>query len=406
MEKLKNIFKTIGPGFIIASVVLGPGSIATSSKIGAAHGYSLLWVLVFAAIGMGIYTTMSARFGVTHDRSILNTIADTYGRWFSILIGISAFLAATSFQFGNNIGVATALNALTGVPEPVWPLIFTPFAIILVFWAKNLFKVLEKMMMILVMIMILAFLINLVFAKPDLGAAAKGLVPFSWPENALNELAALVATTFVLHACLYQSYLVQNKGWKIADLKKGVRDSVSGIVMLAGITTLVIMTSAAALHPKGIMVRSAADMAIQLEALFGVFAKYIFSIGLWSAAFSSLVVNSIMGGGLLADGFGLGRTMQDKAPKAFTVLSMLIGMIIAVFFRGDIVYALILAQASSLLAVPAIGIGLFLLLNNKKVMGKYANSWWHNLLAILGLLLIMIMVYRMYHFLITSLSNL
>ena len=68
---LSNLVKTVGPGFIIASVVLGPGSITTASKIGADHGYSLLWVIVAAAIGMGMYTTMAARFGVSHDKSIL-----------------------------------------------------------------------------------------------------------------------------------------------------------------------------------------------------------------------------------------------------------------------------------------------------------------------------------------------
>ena len=402
---IKSFFKIVGPGFIIASVVLGPGSITTASKIGSEYGYSLLWVIVLAAIGMIMYTTMAGRFGVSHDKSILQTIADTYGRWFAILIGISAFLAATSFQFGNNLGVATALQAITGISENVWPLIFTPLAIILVLWAKHLYKILEKMMMLLVMLMILAFLTNLIFAKPNLVAAAKGFVPLSLPSKSFNEMAALVGTTFVLHACLYQSYLVQDKGWTIKDLKYGLRDTYSGIAMLASISILIIMTSAAALYPRGIVVTSAADMALQLEALFGKFSKYIFSLGLWAAAFSSLVVNSIMGGGLLSDGLGLGRTMQDRAPKFFTILAMLIGMVVAVFFRGNVVYALVLAQASSLFAVPAIAIGLFLLLNNKKVMGAYANNRVQNVIAIFGMILIFLMVYYMYHRLIMFITK-
>jgi len=403
---LSNLFKTIGPGFIIASVVLGPGSITTASKIGADHGYSLLWVIVAAAIGMGMYTTMAARFGVSHDKSILQTTAETYGRWFAALIGISAFLTATSFQFGNNLGVATALEAITGIKEMVWPLIMTPAAMILIFLAKNLYKVIEKIMMVMVMIMILAFFLNLTFAKPDIIALGKGFLPLSLPENGFNEMAALVATTFCLHACLYQSYLVQDKGWGLNELKKQTRASISGIVMLGGISMLVIMTSAAALHPRGIMISTAADMAIQLEALFGQFAKYVFSAGLLAAAFSSLLVNAVIGGGLIADGLGLGRTMQDKGPKIFAAIVLSIGMIVAVFFRGNVVYALVLAQASSLFAVPAIGIGLFLLINNKKVMGKLTNNRWQNIIAVLGLVLILIMVYYMYHRLIIFIGKL
>ena len=403
---VRTALKGIGPGFIIASVVLGPGSITVSSKIGSEYGYSLLWVVVLAAIGMGIYTMMSARYGVSHEKSILQAIAETCGRWLAVLIGLSAFLTASSFQFGNNLGVATALQSLTGIEEYVWPLVFTPSAIILVLFAKNLYKVLEKLMMVLVMLMIFAFVTNLVFAGPNLLAVLKGFIPLSVPTGGLHVMAALIGTTFVLHVCLYQSYLVQNKGWRAADLAKGKIDTLAGVFILAAISILVIMTSGAALHPRSITVSTAADMAIQLEALFGTFAKFIFSIGLWAAAFSSLLVNAVMAGGLLADGLGLGRSMEYTAPKIFTVLAMLVGMVIAVFFRGDVVYALVLAQASSLFAVPSIGIGLFLVLNNKKIMGRFRNTAAQNIVAIFALVLILLMVYYMYHRLISFLGNL
>jgi len=403
---VKNIIRTVGPGFIIASVVLGPGSITVSSKIGSVHGYALLWILAAAAVCMGIFTAMSGRFGVSHNKTIVHTIADTYGRWFAVLIGISAFFSAASFQFGNNLGIATGMQGITGVKGSVWPLIFTPLGMILIFWAKNIYKILEKLMMAMVMIMILAFLTNLAFAKPNLVAAAKGFIPLSLPMNAWNEMAALVGTTFCLHVCIYSAYLVQDKGWNLDDLRIGMRDTIAGITMLTVITTLVIMTSAAALHPEGIQIESAADMAIQLEALFGRFAKYIFSIGLCAAAFSSLLVNPVIAGGLLSDGLGLGRSAQDKAPKIFTIMVMFVGMIIAVFFRGNVVYALILAQASSLFAVPSIGIGLFLLLNNKKVMGELRNNRWQNIIAVFGLVLILIMVYYIYHKLVVFITRL
>jgi Mn2+/Fe2+ NRAMP family transporter len=367
-----------------------------------------MWVIVAAAVAMATYTLIAARFGVSQDKSILTTISEQYGRWFAIVIGVSCFLMAASFQFGNNLGVATAINAITGIPEVVCPLLFTALALLLVFFAKNLYKILEKLMMILVMVMIAAFFLNLLFAKPNLISAVGGMIP-TVPPNALDEMAALVATTFCLHACLYQAYLVQNKGWKMDDMREGMRDSIAGIVMLGGISMLIIMTSAAALNPAGIRIATAADMAIQLEALFGKSAKYVFSLGLWAAAFSSLTVNAVMGGGLLADGLGIGRTMQEKAPKLFTALIMLAGMTVAeirILFKGNIVYSLVLAQAATLFAVPSVAIGLFLISNNKKVMQKLANNRWQNVLAVFGLILILTMVVYVYSQLITRLQTL
>jgi manganese transport protein len=156
---------------------------------------------------------------------------------------------------------------------------------VLLFWAKNLYKVLEKLMMVLVMVMILAFFFNLLLTKPDVGQVAKGFLPLSLASENLDVIAALVGTTFVLHGAIYQSYLAQKKGWKVSNMKRGLGDTYMGIFILALISALIIITSAAALHPAGIRVNSAADMALQLESLFGVYAKVVFSIGLSAAAF-------------------------------------------------------------------------------------------------------------------------
>jgi manganese transport protein len=406
ISKIKSILKSIGPGFIIASVVLGPGSITVSSQIGSVYGYSFLWVIIISAIFMANYTSMSARFGVTNDNSILQTIAVKYGRWFAIAVGVSAFLSSLSFQFGNNIGVGIGMHGITGINERIWPLIFTPLAIILLFWAKNLYKILEKLMMVLVGIIIISFFINLTLTSPQIIPLAKGFIPQPVAGDQYSIVSALMGTTFCLAVAMYYSYLAQNKGWKKENLKSSLRDTYAGMFMLAFISCIIIITSAASLNPFGIKVNSAADMAIQLESLFGVYAKVIFSLGLCAAAFSSLMVNSVVGGGLLADGLGMGRSMNEKKPKIFILIILLAGMFIAVFLRGNIIYALIIAQASSILSVPLVAIGLIMVLNSKEIMGKHRNNWWQNVIAFMGLLSISLMVFFMYRSLVIYLGSL
>lgn len=416
---LTRLFTFFGPGLIIASVVLGPGSVTTASAIGADYGYSLVWVVVISTAAMMMYTVMGARFGATQERSFLEVVAGQYGRWLAVLIGVASFLMSSSFQFGNNLGVSTAIVAITRVPEfqlelfrdgagepivvagsmmQVWPFVFTGTAILFVLFARNLYAVVEKLMSVLVLVMILAFFANLLVARPDLAEAARGLIP-SVPEGdkVVERLAAMVGTTFVLHACLYQAYLVQAKGWKLDDIGKSVRDSIAGITVLGVISVLIMLTSAAVLRPRGIQITSAADMAQQLDQLFGPYARVIFGLGLWAAAFSSIPINAIIGGGLLADGLGLGRTMNQGWPRFFTIVIMVGGMLIAVFFPPrDIARTLVLAQAATLLAMPAVAVGLFLVLNNRKIMGAYANGPKQNVVAVFGLGLILIMSYATY----------
>lgn len=405
LERIKNAFRSIGPGLIIASVVLGPGSITVASRIGSQYGYAFLWVIVIATVFMITYTSMSARFGVTHEESLLQSLSKHYGRWFAVVIGICAFLSTASFQFGNNLGIGIGMQGITGIDERIWPLIFTPLGIILIFWAKNLYKVLERLMKYMVMTMILAFFVNLILTKPELSGISKGFVPTRFGKDDLSVVSAMLATSFALAAALYQSYLAQDKGWKKKHLKRSLKDTYIGIILLALISATVLITSAAALHPRGILVNSAADMAMQLEALFGSSAKVIFSIGLCAAAFSSMMVNSVIGGGLLADGLGLGRSMNDRAPKIMIASVLVIGMLVSVLFKGNVIYALILAQASSMLAVPFIAIGLFLMLNNKKIMGAHVNNWIQNLIAVTGFLVISIMVWFMYQNLVDAIKT-
>ena len=402
---LKKILKSIGPGFIIASLVLGPGSITVASRVGSESGFDLLWVVIVAGISMVIYTSMAARVGIVSRSTILKTITDSYSKWFAVSIGIASFFAAMSWQFGNNLGIGIAMHAITGINEAVWSVVFTLVAIILLFFAKNLYTILEKLMMYMVMIMIIAFAINIILIQPNLINVAKGFLPLSLSISNFDEIAALVATTFALPAAIYQAYLVKDRGWQKENISDGVLSSSMGIVMLGLITVMIIITSAIVLHPEGIAVNSAADMAKQLEILFGSSSKFVFSIGLSAAAFSSLMVNAVIGGGLLSDSFNLGRSMNEKMPKIFTVIILVVGMLIAVFFKGNIIYALIMAQASSVLGVPLIAVGIFMLANNKKIMTEYVNTKLQNVIAVFGFVIISYMVYYMFNKLITFLGK-
>ncbi len=260
-------------------------------------------------------------------------------------------------------------------------------------------------MKVMVMIIIMTFFINLILTKPEIAPLAKGFIPSKLSPDSLNVVAAMMATSFALAAALYQSYLAQDKGWKKENLKSSLKDTYIGVLLLALIAATVLITSAAALHPRGILVTSAANMAMQMEVLFGSYAKVIFSVGLCAAAFSSMMVNSVIGGGLLADGLGLGRSMNDRTTKLFIIAILLIGMVVAFFFRGNVIYALIMAQASSMLAVPLIAVGLFLILNNKKVMGQYRNNLLQNIIAVTGFIVISLMVYFMYQNIVTYIQT-
>lgn len=390
--KRKRLLGAIGPAFITAAVVLGPGSISTASRMGASFGYSLIWLMVMICLFMSCYTAMAARFGAVSSQSLLGAVRRKYGGWLAVILGVCSFTVSAGFQAGNNLGAGTAMESLTGLPLWLWAVFFTGAALAIMFLTRRTYKVIEKMMLGLVILMIVAFFGTVVKAGPNVAEVAGGFVP-SFPTKSFSVIAAMLGTTFSVVAALYQSYLVQEKGWRLAEYRTGIRDAVTGIVVLISITTIIVITSAAVIHPKGLSVQNAADMAEQLKPLLGTAAKLMFCLGLWAAAFSSFIVNALIGGGLLADGLGLGGKMSGMPAKALAAVVMLIGMTVALVFKATPVDLLIFLQGLTVVFVPACALVLILMLNDRDIMGEHVNGKIANVVALAGLAAVCVVAY-------------
>ncbi len=372
---LFGLIRALGPAIIVASVTLGPGSIVSSSTVGWKHGYRMTWVLVLAGVMMWAMTATAAWVGVSLQGTTGQELRRRMGRWFAALVGVSLFLVASCFQFGNNLGVIYALEPFMPKWNPTWDRLWAPGVLVAVnlgiiavlFLSRRLYRPVELLMKVLVGVMLVAFAINLAVARPDLVQAARGLVP-SLPQaqgeqtvGAYLVLLALVGTTFSVGGAFYQTYLVRQKGWRYEHLRQGMFDSAVGIAVLALLTMMILVTAAAVLHdnPQVKEFRTAGDLARQLQPFFGTWATGIFCTGLFAGAFSSFLVNAMIGGHVLADGLWPGAGLDDTRTKLCTSLALLTGMAVAVGMRLlnlNIGHLIIFAQALTTLVTPVLAL--------------------------------------------------
>ena len=397
----------LGPGLITACVVIGPGSIVSSSKVGANQGYSMLWVVVISVVFMMLYMTIGARLGVLAEKAPGDLIRERAGKGLAILVGCCAFFISAAFQSGNNIGVGAAFKVFVDSEAAVAVLIvlFNAVAISFLFIFKDLYKMLERVMMCFVALMLICFAVNLVLLGPDVGALLKGLIPsvgVSGVERKTSdliiELLALVGTTFVITAAYYQAYLVRQKGWKEPELKSGMLDARIGSIIMFLITVMLMSTAAAGLYTgKEVTLNDPVDVAKALETTFGPSAKIIFCFGLFSAAYSSFLVNSMIGGFILSDSLNLGSDPSGKWPRIMTTAALLTGMFVALastLLGFDRTPTLIFAQAVTVLGAPLIAVVLLWLTSRQDVMGTGKNGPGTIGLGIIGLVLLLGMTYR------------
>jgi len=393
MTEAQPWYKRLGPGLITAAVVLGPGSIVSSSTAGAKAGYGLVWMLVLSAVVMATFTSMGARIGCALEVSFLQHLAKRWGRPIAALTGFSAFFVAAGFQFGNNLGVAVAMEGMMPrVPAWIWPITFTALAILFMCMARNVYHLLELVMRFFVAIMLVAFAGNLFFTGISPTGILKGLVPHLIDRQELLIATSILGTTFSAVAAFYQAYLVQAKGWKKNNLFYAIQDAWIGIALLGTMGMIIMIGAAQSLHGQEGDFNNIGQLASQLRNVLGNSAVLVFSFGLAAAAFSSFIANSLIGGTLLADGLGLDPRMEKLPVRSCTIAALLIGCVVAILTLQSGVggsTSVLIAQTSTIIASPLCALLLFYFANNKALMGDLRNRVWSNVIGGIGLLILL-----------------
>ncbi|MFT6178270.1 MAG: Mn2+/Fe2+ NRAMP family transporter [Akkermansiaceae bacterium] len=392
IERLKKLTGKIGPTIIVAAVVLGPGSILTSSKVGASFGFPAWFVLALSTFLMIGMVALAARLGVTYERSLCEELAARLGRGASLFVGLVLFLVVALFQSSNNLAIIAGLEPLFedvgdgtllagfGAKLAIL-LVINLFVVFCLFRIRSLYAQIERLMKIMVLVMILAFTCNFIVVLYGSIEAGTVIGKSTEGKRDLIPLLGMIGTTFSIAGAFYQGYLVREKGWKLADWREGLRDSIFGICVLGTVTSFILITSVLTFHGRleTVELRSVGDVARQLEPLFGTSAKVIFSLGIMAGAFSSFLVNAVIGGTILSDSLGKGWRLSDAMPRLLTCLALLIGMLVASLSLSgamDTVKLITFAQALTVLGLPMLAAALLYLGTRKDLTGERKVPRW------------------------------
>lgn len=403
---VKNLWRSIGPAMVVAAVVLGPGSILTSSKVGAGFGGLGIPVVIAAAIMMIGMVALAARIGVSYQGSACDELASRLGRPLAIVVGLILFLVVALFQSSNNLAMVAGLSPLiemmsggksvgpTG--QMVLLLLFNAVLIAILYLMRELYQSVEKLMKFLIGVMVAAFLFNFLVVY-----LAPRSFEFVAPTNKgdLFALLGLIGTTFSVGGAFYQSYLVKEKGWGITDAKRGLFDTVVSISVLGLVTVVIMLTSMRVFYgrPDQLELATVDQVARQLEPLFGSWATVIFSLGIVAAAFSSFLVNAMIGGTVMSDSLGKGSRLSSGWPIHLTSVALLTGMGVAMLSlsqSGSTVTLITIAQALTVVGNPALGATLLYLGTRPELTGARRIPRWILALASVGFLISCVVAVR------------
>ena len=377
-----------GPGLIAANAGNDPGGIATYSSMGSQFGYQMLWVMVVLTVGMAFVQEMCTRMGAVTSKGLSDLIRENFPLRLTIFIMFIFLLANGGVIVSEFIGIAAALN-LFGIPS--W--IGAPCGGVVIWWlvARGSYKRVENIFLAVTFVFF-AYVFSAFLAKPDWGQVLAGAtVPTIQLHGAyILTLVAAVGTTISPYMQLYVQSAVAEQGVRMSDYKYERIEVYVGAIFSNAIAFFIIVSTAATLFVhsggKGVPIGSAAEAAQALAPFLGVFASRAFAIGLLGAALLAAGVLPLSTSYSLAESFGFERGVGRRFREApffwglFTFL-IVIGVVVAMLPNLPVIQILLNLYLLNGLLLPIILFAILYLVNQKRLMGRYTNSLFYNVVS-------------------------
>jgi manganese transport protein len=297
------------------------------------------------------------------------------------LIMVALYLGNAAFEAGNLSGAALGIEALTDQSQSLYRMSVLVISLLagILLW-RGSYRHIERLLLILVALMALAFIATFISVDPDLSALFKGLTTPNIPDGSLLTVIALIGTTVVPYNLFLHASVVKAKWSSENDLNHARADTATAIGLGGVITILIVSTAAASIFGSGLNISGAGDMATQLEPLFGSFSTIMLGMGFFAAGLSSSITAPLATAYAVTEILGIKGGTSSRVFKLIALSVIFSGAALAL--TGIKPISIILAaQFANGLLLPIIAIFLLVVMNQKKQLGQYVNKWLGNTLG-------------------------
>jgi len=399
-KTLGIFFALIGPGIITSNVDNDAGGITTYSLAGSEFGLTLLWTLIPITLALIVIQEMCARMGVISGKGLSDLIRERFGAKATFYLMIALFVTNLGNTISEFAGVAASLE-IFGVSK----YISVPLSAFFVWWLviKGSYKAVEKVFLTACFFYI-SYIISGFLAKPDWPQISSELfTPTIVIEPGFLTMAVgLVGTTIAPWMQFYLQSSVVDKGLKAEDYQYARLDVIFGSIIVNIVAFFIILLCAVTIFQAGIKIETAKDAALALAPLAGKYCTYLFAFGLLNASLFAASILPLSTSYTICEAFGWEASLNRKfaeAPQFYGLYSLMIflGMGVILFPDVPLIAIMFYSQVINGMLLPFVLIFMLILVNDRKIMGHYANGWVLNLityLTIIGLIILSLaMVY-------------
>lgn len=397
--KFTAFWKKLGPGLVTGASDDDPSGIATYSQAGAAHGLSTLWTALITFPLMASMQEMCARIGIVTSHGLTSTLKKYYSKPVLYLMLLFSFPAIV-MNIGADIAGMGAVGHMLfpSVAATYFSVFFTTLLLVFIIYLP--YQKFAAVLKYLCLVLIVYFVVPLL-QRQDWGTILrKTFIPtVHFDKEFIGMLVAILGTTISPYLFFWQTTMeVEEKKQKnnimvnrqvIREMKQDVD---SGMLFSNLVMFFIILTAGTVLFNGGIHKIDTVEQAAQaLKPLAGNFAYILFALGVIGTGLLTIPVLSGSISYIISETFGWKQGLNKKfrEAKAFYIVmavSLILGLLLN-YIGISPVKALILSAILYGLTAPVLIAIVLLIVNNKKIMGKYVNTKRSNIMGIATLIL-------------------
>jgi NRAMP (natural resistance-associated macrophage protein)-like metal ion transporter len=393
-KSLAVFFALFGPGIITSNVDNDAGGITTYSLAGSEFGLSLLWTLIPITLALIVIQEMCARMGVVSGKGLSDLIRERFGARATFYLMIALFLTNLGNAISNFAGVAASME-IFGVNKYV----SVPLSAFFVWWlvVKGSYKSVEKAFLVACLFYI-SYIVSGFMVKPDWGDITSAfLTPtIELTPQYLTLAVGVVGTTIAPWMQFYLQSSVVDKGLKPEDYQYARMDVVFGSIIVNIVAFFIILLCAVTIHQAGIQIETAKDAALALAPLAGKYCTWLFAFGLLNASLFAASILPLSTAYTICEAFGWESSVNRKfaeAPQFYGLYSIMIILGAAVILFPDLplIPIMFYSQVINGVLLPVILIFMLILVNDRRIMGKFTNGWVLNLISLITIAVLILL---------------
>jgi len=388
----RKLLAFFGPGYLVAVGYMDPGNWATSLAGGSKFGYALLTVALLSNLMAIVLQSLCIRLGVGAGRDLAQACRDSFPRFVSLPLWLSAEVAITATDLAEVIGTAIGLNLLFHIPLEIGVIITGADVLLILALQAFGFRWIEAFVVAMLGVIAACFAVQIALADPDWGAVIRGFAPTTeiFANREMLYLAlGILGATVMPHNLYLHSGLVQTRGFgeEIDERREAIKlatiDSSIALCFALTINASILILAAATFHHSGRTDVAELDQAHAfLSPLLGsTLAPTLFAIALLCCGLNS-TITATLSGQIVMEGFLRWRIapwLRRLVTRAIAIVpAVLVTIWAGAKGTGQL---LILSQVVLSLQLPFAVVPLVMFTSSRRKMGPFVAPRWLTALA-------------------------